>query len=53
MSANLMFYNLVLLKFHDTCNYFLIKFIRQALFYDFNLMNKYFINIISDYSHNI
>ena len=52
MTLNQMYKNLELLKFDDVSDYFLMKFLRRALFDDPNLLSKYFINFIPSHNHN-
>lgn len=52
VNTNTMFYSVGFLKFSDIYNYFLMKFIRNALYNDSRLLNKYLISFIPDHTHD-
>lgn len=49
--TNEMYISLRLFKFDDICNYFLTKFLRKALYEDFNLLEKYFIQLLPNHDY--
>ena len=51
MSTNKIYFTLKLLQFEDTLNYFLCKFVRTALYFDVNLFNKYYINLLPNHEY--
>jgi hypothetical protein len=51
MTTNEMFYSLKLFKLQDACNYFLIKFLRKAMFQDFKLFDKYFTKFLPNHDY--
>ena len=52
LSTTSMYFNLRLLKFNDARNYFLLKFLRTALYFNPVLYHKYFSVYVPDHDYN-
>ena len=53
MPTNTMYFNLKILKFDDVCDYFLLPFLRKALFKEPDILEQYFANCIPSHGHSI